>query len=363
MRTLGRQFVFGATVVLVGAALGAERPRISDDRDLKEYNLAGWPCLQRAEGSARTPDGQERNRLKNRSAPEGPVHVDLATDVAGLLTHVAEFERIAKNAHRKDVIPGQREKLTPLEKQIVSVTGYIQLAYCGPPETTNCGNGDFHDWHLEVLGKPIDHPPQPGDATPIVCEITPRTQNALYRDGVRIQELAAFFRKPDMSYEPTGHLPVKVKLTGYLLWDDEHNGTADVGETIHTAPPMRFHNPWREAAWELHPVFKIERADGSTTHSAPSGSSELPGVSPSSSGATGLGSATPPAEMSPMPTATAMPVELVTTRIALTIPTPQGQVVIPRAARLPVRRRDTQTVTVEYNGQTVIIPQAYIDPR
>ncbi len=352
-----KRLVVCVFLVLAIVAARAERPQVSDDRDLKEYDLEHWPCLNKLEGSARTPDGQERNRLKNRSAPEGAAKVDLNTDVAGFLRHIVDYEAIAKNARRKDLTPGQREKVTPLEKQIVSVTGYIQLAYSGPPETTNCGSGDFHDWHLEVLDKPINHPPQAGDATPIVCEITPRTQNALYHDGVRIQELAAFFRKPDLSYEATGHPPVKVKLTGYLLWDDEHNGTADVGETIRTAPPLKFHNPWREAAWELHPVFKIERADGSKTMThADSGASPSASViaSPAKTGATNPETASP-AAAPPSPT----PSEIVTILIPLTIPTSQGQIIIPRGTRLPVLKRDASNVTVDYNGQPVVIAKGY----
>src|SRR4030095_4755038 len=102
-------------------------------------------------------------------------------------------------------ISAEKEQLDPLETHIVSLTGYLVLAYAGPAESTNCSSVDFHDWHLEIFEKPSDHPPQPGDPTSISCEITPRTQNAIYRDNARIQELAAFFRRPDLICEPTGH--------------------------------------------------------------------------------------------------------------------------------------------------------------
>ena len=262
MKRLSFIIAFLALAPLTAPAAGPRQP-ISDDRDLKELDLSHWDCLNKLEGSARTPDGQERNRLKNRSAPEGPVHSAFDGDVTGFLQHIADFEAVARGAKRKDINPAQREKMEPLEKQVVSVTGYIQLFYVGPPETTNCGSGEYHDWHLEVMDKPIDHPPQAGDPTPIVCEITPRTQNAIYKDGIRLQELANYFRPTDFSYQATGHKPVKVRITGYLLWDDEHNGAADVGTAIKTAPPLKFHNPWRQAAWEIHPVYKIERLDGS----------------------------------------------------------------------------------------------------
>ncbi|MDQ2919298.1 MAG: hypothetical protein M3R10_05415 [Verrucomicrobiota bacterium] len=48
--------------LIVGTALSAQaQPRISDDRDLKDIDLTGWDCLNRLEGSAKTPDAQERN--------------------------------------------------------------------------------------------------------------------------------------------------------------------------------------------------------------------------------------------------------------------------------------------------------------
>jgi hypothetical protein len=111
------------------------------------------------------------------------------------------------------------------------------------------------------LQSPSDHAPQVGDPTPVICEITPRTEQAIYRNNVRIQSLAEFFRLQDTSYQPTGHEACKVRVTGYLLWDDEHNGSADVGSTIQYFSSNGLHHPWRSTAWEVHPVIKIEQLD------------------------------------------------------------------------------------------------------
>jgi hypothetical protein len=111
---------------------------------------------------------------------------------------------------------------------------------------------------LEIFENPDDHPPQEGDPTPIICEITPRMEQRIYRDGVRIQSLAEFLRLPDVSYQATGHDACKVRVTGYLLWDDDHNGSADVGSTVQYFSNNGFHHPWRATAWELHPIIKIE---------------------------------------------------------------------------------------------------------
>jgi hypothetical protein len=76
-----------------------------------------------------------------------------------------------------------------------------------------------------------------------------------------MQALAGFIRAPDFTIERTGHAARKVRVTGYLLWDDEHNGSADVGKTIRSVGANKYHHPWRSTAWEIHPVIKIEALD------------------------------------------------------------------------------------------------------
>jgi hypothetical protein len=252
-----------AIAIFVAAVANAAGPRqaISEDRELKKINLAAWECRDHPEGSPKTPEDAERNRRKNRaSANLTGVNVP-ALDTRSFLEHAAPFEAQVKRKRRKDLTPAQRRQLQPLEKQIVSLTGYLVIAYPGPPESTNCGTKDFHDWHLELFEKPLDHAPRIGDPTPIICEITPRTQNAIFRDHIRIQSLAGFVRAPDWTVEPTHHAARKIRVTGYLLWDDEHNGTADIGTTIRTIGANKYHHPWRSTPWEIHPVLKIEALD------------------------------------------------------------------------------------------------------
>ena len=336
-----------ALALLAMAGVSAQPPKISEDRELKDFDLTGWNCLNRLEGTAKTADGVERNRLKNRSG------LDLATahlkamDTTAFLKEVAAFDAETKRKRRQDLSPAQKVDLDKREKQLVSLTGYLVLAYAGPPESTNCASVDFHDWHLEIFAQPSGHPPQVGNPTPIICEITPRTQNAIYRDHIRMQALAAFIRAPDLSYEPTGHAARKVRLTGYLLWDDDHNGSADVGATIQSIGANKYHQPWRSTAWEIHPVVKIEALD------MPAAPEE--GDSPTLS---------PPA--APSATTTAVlpiaPVQQFTTlNEPVKIQIPYGETVIPRGSKLPVLKRDGSTVTVQYLGQTQIIPIAATD--
>ena len=333
-------FLIGfGSLLWLGSAL-ADRPRVSEDRELKEIDLSGWDCLNRAGGSAKTPDGVERNGLKNRPATNPPRAAGVPLDSAAFLRRLAEFDALSKGKRRKELTGAERAKLAPLEKEAVTLTGYLVLAYAGPPESTNCASSDFHDWHLEIFAQPLDHPPGVGDPTPIICEITPRTQNAIYQAGVRLQALAAFIRGPDLNYEPTGHPARKVRLTGYLLWDDEHNGSADVGTAIRSFAVNKYHNPWRSTAWELHPVLSIEPLE--TVPSDPGGGSNTVATSPSASAAP----ATTPAG------------QFVTLTRPVTIKIPYGQTVLPRGLRLPIVSRTGENVTVQYMGRPQAIPLA-----
>jgi hypothetical protein len=238
----------------------AASPQIAQLPELHDVDLRGWDCLAKLEGAAKTQNGRERNEQKNRSP------VDLAGikvqsfDLPALLARFAEYDRQIGKSHRRYLTPEEKTKLLEIEKQIVSVTGWLVLAYRSPiPESTNCRSQDFQDWHLELSPAPADHPAQIGDPTPIVCEITPRTEGAVYHSGIRIQKLAAFFRLPDNSFVPTGSEPHKIRVTGFLLWDDEHNqADADIGSSVGWFSKEGYHHPWRASGWEIHPVLKVE---------------------------------------------------------------------------------------------------------
>jgi len=227
--------------------------------ELRDLDLSGWDCFSKLEGAARTQDGKERNQQKNRSPNERTGMNIPSLDTAAFLSRVAEYDRQIERKHRRELSPTEKKKVAELEKQVISLTGWLVLAYQGVPESTNCRSQDFLDWHLELSPESADHPAQIGDPTPIICEITPRTQALLYRSGVRIQKLAAFLRLPDNSFAPTGNKAHKIRVTGYLMWDDEHNKPdTDVGSTISWFSKEGYHHPWRSTGWEIHPVIKIE---------------------------------------------------------------------------------------------------------
>jgi hypothetical protein len=244
----------GATVLLTSLAA----MQTTEDTELRDLDVANWDCTNQSDGSAQSQDAKERNRMKNR----WPVNLSLfaveSLDTAGFLAKVRAYDSALQSKRRGELTAAQKGELDSYENQIVSLTGWLVLAYAGPPETTNCASAVFHDWHLEIFENPSDHTPWEGDPTPIICEITPRTERGLYRESVRIQSLAGFFRLKDVSYHATGQKAQKVRVTGYLLWDDDHNGSADVGSTVQWFSKNGFHHPWRSTAWEIHPVIKLE---------------------------------------------------------------------------------------------------------
>ncbi|HEY4282693.1 MAG TPA: hypothetical protein VGM62_06465 [Chthoniobacterales bacterium] len=382
-RTLYLLLHVGVACSLITPGFAQGKREISDDRDLKELDLTKWGCLNKPEGTARTPDGQERNRLKGRSVTDVANLKLPDLDVAGFIQSVNSFDKITVNTRRKDLSGTARQQLDPMEKQIAQVTGYLGVAYCGPPETTNCASVDFHDWHLEIFEKPPTHPPQPGDPTPIICEITPRTQNAIFADKIRIQELTAFFRRADLEYESTGHPARKIRLIGYRLWDDEHNGSADVGTAVSRINPNKFHNPWRQTAWELHPVVKIipiesplpaknqPSISASPAPSTEATPSATPAMAPTSSPAPTTSeaplpaleaTASPPPAVSTPPVTPALP-ETVTIVTPVKIKILYGETVLPRGAKLPLVSREGESVKVRYLGETYSIPSGSTDVK
>ena len=245
---------FAGLIVLLAAF--APTPPVFELRDV---DLTGWDCLTKPAGSAKTEDGRERNRQKNRPLIDLAGITVIPFDMPGFLAHVADYDSQIQVKRRREMNPAQKTQLEALEKEIVSLTGWLVFAYQGLPETTNCKSDQFLDWHLEIFTAPADHSPQIGDATPIICEITPRTEAVLCRSGARIQNLAAFLRLPDNSVRSTtAGKAHKIRVTGYLMWDDEHGGPNDVGTMVQRFSRNGYHNPWRSSAWEIHPVIKVE---------------------------------------------------------------------------------------------------------
>ena len=245
-------------MILISTALVSRGTGFAEDTELRDLDVSHWPCLIKPAGTATQPDEQERNLMKNRNPMRAPpLNVD-QLDVASFLTKVAAYDAALKATRRADLDQTRKRQLRGFENQIVSLTGWLNLAYSSKPESASCNDVTFHDWHLEIFPQAMDHPPRVGDATPIICEVTPRTEKPLYDQGVRLLALTAFIRLLDNSFQPTGQPPRKVRITGYLMWDDLHNAPEAVGPKVKLIGSDKFHHPWRATAWEIHPILKVE---------------------------------------------------------------------------------------------------------
>lgn len=233
--------------------------------ELRNLDISQWDAKDRLDGIATNAAHAARNRQKNRSWRELPP--------ADSIQHYT-FDDFVQTTRRLDSIVGipagkypklaeaQEQALKSFEGQIVSVTGWMVLTYPAGAESTNNYSTTYRDWHIEIAPRPLDHYPRTGDPTAIVCEITPRTEAALYRSGVRLRQLAAFMRlgePPNMKEFPTGSKPHQVRITGYLFRDNSHADEGeDIGVSIVRGGNGSYHHPWRATAWEVHPVLKIE---------------------------------------------------------------------------------------------------------
>lgn len=335
-------------IALAIAEIAVTASIFAEGVELRDLDIAGWDCLNRPEGSAKSSDGAERNRGKNR-LPVSLADKRIETlDTAGFLKKVAQYDLQFKANRRSQIAGSQKQQLESFENQIVSLTGYLVLSYPGPPESCNCGNAVFHDFHLEVFENSSDHAPRVGDPTPIICEITPRTERAIYRDSVRLQSLTEFFRLPDKSYKPTGHKASLIRVTGFLLFDDDHNGSADVGKTIQNIGSNKFHHPWRSTAWEIHPVIKVEVVQGSTSTGSPT---NPPLASPQPANSESTAAPAPSVESTVVqPQATA------TLSVPVTLHTSAGFVTLPAGTRLPVVSGTASTIRIQYMSQQFDVP-------
>ncbi len=243
------------------------RPAAPFPFELRDLEITRWEGSKSDSGIAKYPDLAARNRMKNR------LWVDVDTLPKGIVRHctfdqfVVLADSITKaigltSSGRKVLNPQQTEELAKAHRMFVSVEGWLVLAYPGGKESTNSYSEEYHDWHLELFDRPLDHYPRIGDPTPIIAEVTPFVERALYRKGVRLENLAAFMRygsPPNIVEFPVAPKARKIRITGQLLLDDSHTEPGkDVGAFVEKAEKGGYHNPWRRSAWEVHPIYKVE---------------------------------------------------------------------------------------------------------
>jgi uncharacterized protein YgiM (DUF1202 family) len=117
----------------------------------------------------------------------------------------------------------------------VMVTGFlshrIKVENGSPGESTNCNllNDDEVDWHI-YLTKAASQP----ISKAVIVETTPRTRPLHHWDKTVLDDLV--------------DTDQQVRISGWLMYDFQHSG--EIGTS-------------RATVWEVHPITRIEVADGS----------------------------------------------------------------------------------------------------
>src|ERR1044071_5745587 len=92
--------------------------------ELRDLSLTNWNC--QTEGTPRNPAGAARNRMKNRDWIAVNAANIAAWDYAQCVEHARAFsEALGNPAHRSNLTAEVAAKLSTIETQIVSVTGWL----------------------------------------------------------------------------------------------------------------------------------------------------------------------------------------------------------------------------------------------
>lgn len=274
--------IFGWAVgllwIVVLVSCKSEEEPATQHTEIRDVRLGEQQC-QDVEGQPISRLDADRNRMKNRSWRDVPTDALIPTYSVQAFVQMTDSINAALGLESIPLVGTRLGKFLNVvndstlselhahEQRIVAVEGWLGVVYAGGKESANCYSAEFHDWHLELFDHPLQHTPRIGDRTPIVAEITPRVESALYQQGVRLQHIAAFLRTKTVSgivFTPTKrfnvlHTPAFVRVTGYLFWDFSHAGSgSSVGRTIISAGEGTYYKPWRASAWEVHPILKIE---------------------------------------------------------------------------------------------------------
>src|SRR5436305_14611592 len=104
----GRFFI---ALLLAGLASVNGAQQISEDRELKEIDLTMWNCANRPEGSGKSPETAERNRLKNRFAVNLAGLAVTPFDANSFMKHIADFDAQTKGKRRRDLSADEKRRL------------------------------------------------------------------------------------------------------------------------------------------------------------------------------------------------------------------------------------------------------------
>ena len=159
--------------------------------------------------------------MKDRPDPPATVLDYTMTDFAALPHHLALPQRSALEAHG------------------VRMTGCVQRMVLS-------GDGDLHLELVENMRRLGER-----DTAYVVAEVTPPwRENA---PGWAYESLLVAFRPNRGGRAPWEAGPRRVRLTGWLNYDQPYDRPVSTWLQLHSAP--------RRTGWEIHPVTRIELSD------------------------------------------------------------------------------------------------------
>jgi hypothetical protein len=223
-----KKLLIAATVALVLLLIYFAIPKNGAIRDSDKSSMIQVPAPKDFHGIA--PEGTggdaDLNRMKNRwSAPVSFVPLTISEIIS--LPHDALS---AMGKERRNRWSSQAIAEAGLqESKGVQVTGYIAKVKEEGPEACNGKSEIYHDFHIWITNESGQN-----KNSGIVVEAIP-----YWKEQFPSWQFIAFEK---LAFEHT-----KVRVTGWLLWDQEHGD--EVGKS-------------RGSLWEVHPVTKFEYFSG-----------------------------------------------------------------------------------------------------
>ena len=176
------------------------------------------------EGDAKNPRVRALNLLKRRMT--APVAADMDSKVT-LAAMIAPGE----DTSRFDTTKG------------ATIEGYVADVKVGGVESVNCHTHDpkYRDTHIELTLDPMHD----AESKHVIVEVTPQWREEMAKSNVD-------WSTPGLRRQLLGRW---VKVTGWLLFDEEHANAAE------NTDPGGARN-WRATAWEIHPITSIQVLPG-----------------------------------------------------------------------------------------------------